>query len=107
MTAREFKKLVKARQKHTDATLLEKGEEYSRGNDRLHNFTSAAAMNNETPAQALWGMVSKHIISIKDMVEDTSQGICPTDAQVTEKLGDMINYMHLLEGLFIDMQEGE
>ncbi len=32
-----------------------RGEEYSRNDDRLHNFYATAAMNDETAAQALWG----------------------------------------------------
>ena len=102
MKARDFKRLVKERQKHTHETLLSKGEEYSRDGDRLHNFYSTAAMNDETPAQSLWGMLSKHIISIKDMVSDTEQGKYPDEDQIDEKIGDMINYMHLLEGLFLE-----
>ncbi len=50
------------------------------------------------------GMVSKHIISIRDMVDDTEVGIMPTDTQSNEKIGDMINYLHLLEGIFIASQ---
>lgn len=101
MTHQEFKKLVRARQKHTVDTLLLKGAEYSRDNDRLHNFTRAAAMNDQTPAQALWGMASKHLISIKDMVDDTADDIYPTEDQIEEKIGDVINYFHLLEGVFL------
>ena len=100
-----FKRLVKARQQHTNATLIVKAEEYSRNKDRLHNFQQAAIMNEQTPEQALWGMLSKHIISIKDMVNDTALGIYPTEAQIDEKLGDVISYMHLLEGLFVDSSE--
>ena len=102
MNDREFKKLVKARQQYTNQTLLTIGKEYSRNGDRLHNFYRAAVMNNETAAQALWGMLSKHIISIKDMVDDTKNDIYPTEKQIDEKIGDMINYMHLLEGVFIN-----
>jgi hypothetical protein len=90
MNQRDFKKLVKARQKHTDATLIVKGAEYARGNDRLHNFYRAAVM------------MSKHIVSLMDMVDDTAQGIYPSEAQITEKIGDSINYLHLLEALFVD-----
>lgn len=101
MNAREFKKLVKESQKRTHNTLLEKGEEYSRDGNRLHNFYRAAAMNGQTPQQALWGMLSKHIISVKDMVDNTADATYPTEDQIDEKIGDMINYLHLLEGLFI------
>ena len=100
MNHREFKKLVKARQKHTNDTLIVKGLEYSRNGDRLYNFYRVAAMNEETPEQSLWGMLSKHIVSIQDMIDNTEHGECPTKAQIDEKIGDMINYMHLLEGLF-------
>lgn len=102
MNARNFKKIVKARQRHTDETLLVKGEEYSRQNNRLHNFYRAAAINDQTPEQALWGMMSKHLVSLKDMIDDTAQGDCPSEDQIDEKLGDTINYLHLLDGLFME-----
>jgi hypothetical protein len=102
MNQRDFKKLIKARQKHTDATLIVKGAEYARGNDRLHNFYRAAAMNEETAPQALWGMMGKHLVSLMDMIDDTAEGIYPSEAQITEKIGDSINYLHLLEALFVD-----
>ena len=105
MNQRDFKKLVKARQKHTDETLIVKGAEYARGNDRLHNFYRSAAMNEETAPQALWGMFSKHLVSLMDMVDDTAEDIYPSEAQITEKIGDSINYLHLLEALFVDVKD--
>jgi len=102
MNAREFKKIVKDRQKHTQETLLTKATEYAKDNDRLHNFKRAGLMNDQTPAQALWGMASKHLVSIMDMVENTEQGIYPSEDQVEEKIGDMINYLHLLEAVFVE-----
>lgn len=102
MTNIDFKKIVRARQSYTQKTLVIKGAEYSRNNDRLHNFYQAAAMNGETPAKSLWGMLTKHIISIKDMIDDTDKNIYPTEAQINEKIGDVINYMHLLECIFIE-----
>lgn len=107
MNADNFEQLVKARQDQCDKTLNAKGEEYSRGGERLHNFYSAAAMNQTTPEQALWGMMSKHTVSVADMVADTANGKCPTIDQVSEKLGDLINYVHLLEELFQDRREGQ
>jgi len=107
MNQREFKKLVKERQKHTDATLVVKGAEYERNNDRLHNFYRAAAMNERTASQELWSMLTKHLISIKDMVDDTAKDIYPSKEQINEKIGDAQNYFHLLEGLFVEAKVNE
>ena len=54
-------------------------------------------MNNETVAEALWGMNSKHIVSVIDMVE----GKLPiNERNINEKIGDSINYLILLEAIF-------
>ncbi len=102
MNAREFKKIVKDRQKQTKDTLLTKAAEYAKNNDRLHNFKRAGLMNKQTPETSLWGMASKHLVSIIDMVESTEQDIYPSVDQVDEKIGDMINYLHLLEASFAE-----
>lgn len=106
MKPERFETIVNRSQTICREILLEKNEEYSRDNERLHNFYTAARVDNTTPEVALWGMAKKHLVSIMDMIEDTKRGLCPTPEMVTEKFGDMHNYLYLLEGLFDDRRRG-
>ena len=81
-----------------EATLLKKEKEYAVGGNRFHNFDTAGRLDNETPEKALWGMAKKHLVSIMDMVDQCEDREFST-AHIEEKIGDMINYLILLEGL--------
>ncbi len=102
MDAQWFNDVAENRIAHCRKTLLAKGEEYSRNGERLHNFKSAALLDGETPERALWGMAKKHVISLRDMVDDTDKGIAPSFAMLDEKITDWINYGLLLEGLLVE-----
>lgn len=82
-------------------TLNDKGKIYSTDEDRLGNFKSTGRMNGCTSANALWGMVSKHIIAVKDQ---TKKKEVPTQGWMDEYLGDIVNYMILLEAIWIEAQ---
>ena len=99
MTPEKFQEIAAARLRACRERLAEKNEEYARENNPLHNFHAAAAMNNCTPEEALWGMAAKHIISVRDMVFDRQQGIFPSPEMLSEKIGDAINYLILLEAV--------
>ncbi len=95
MTTEEFEDILEERLFQIRRTLSAKAAEYAT-DDRLHNFKVAARVNNTTPARALWGMFTKHLVSVIDMVEGRIE---PTDKLVDEKVGDMINYLILLEAV--------
>lgn len=98
-TRSDFQKCIEYRLLKTQELLVIKGHEYVRNNDRFHNFNRTAAMNRETPTRALHGMLSKHIVSYLDMLDDIDKGIMPSDNTVNEKLGDILVYFHLQEAL--------
>jgi len=77
--------------------LAKKQDEYATDDDVLHNFKKAAAMSRTSEAGALWGMLVKHLVSIKDLVDDHG---APELDKVDEKIGDAINYLILLEAIF-------
>jgi len=111
MQSNTFKQLVEKRIESYKGKLFgDKEIEYARNDDRLHNFKVAARMDNETPERSLWGMWKKHIVSIKDMIDDLGKvteteiqcvypKVYPKDESITEKFDDMHNYLHLLEAL--------
>ena len=95
----EFIKLIDNRWLHCFQLLGSKNAEYAEADDKLSNFKQAAALKGETPERALWGMLAKHIISIKKIIYDLDQGKIPLPVTVSEKCSDMINYTLLLEAL--------
>ena len=104
MNTEQFNDVVNTRISKIQSILISKSKEYSSDTDRLHNFKVAAklASGPETPEQALWGMLRKHLVSVIDIVEGTGRGVIPTDALRDEKIGDAINYLILLEALLIE-----
>ena len=79
-----------------------KASEYVKDSDRLSNFKRAAALQSCTPEKALSGFVSKHIVALYDFIEDLERGDFRPVEQWDEKIGDIINYMVLLEALVIE-----
>ena len=104
MNHEDFNKLVSARLEKCADVLIKKDKEYSSADDRLHNFKKAGRMKGQDPIQALDGMWLKHRVSVDDIVERMSNDpfYVPGKDVITEKLGDMINYTLLLEGLIED-----
>ena len=82
-----------------------KSKEYSRDEDKLHNFRRASALLGCSPEKALVGMMSKHIVSVLDIVDDIEAGGLPDEVLVSEKIGDLMNYSVLLEALITDRRQ--
>lgn len=95
----KFDEVINNRITHIKKTLASKGKEYARGNNRFHNFDRGAAITGQTPTKVLSGMMLKHLISVLDIVDDIDQGVWPTTDLKDEKIGDLINYLILLDGL--------
>ena len=100
-----FNDIVQERVKAIIATLEYKAGEYAKDNNRFHNFDVAARIKGESPEKALYGMSIKHFVSVVDLVagaadlpERYAKGE-DIEAIINEKIGDMINYLILLEGL--------
>jgi len=97
MSEEQFDALVHDRTVMIKRTLVQKGKEYRRNNDPLHNFRVAAKVGNTTEEKALWGFATKHYVSFLDMLNDIEQSQLPTFEYVDEKIGDLINYLILCE----------
>ena len=79
--------------------LGQKAGEYAQDGERLFNFRLAAKINGQTMPQALWGMATKHLVSVMDLVEGRLQ---PTPEIVEEKCTDLVNYIILLSAVLYD-----
>jgi len=104
MTREEFSKRVEKRIDLVRQTLLTKHKEYAKDDNVFRNFDEAAGgfSLHSTSAEVLWSYMTKHLVSIKDIVANNK----PVDASVvSEKIGDVINYLILLEAML--NQQGE
>ncbi len=104
MTIEDFERLAKARFDYClNLMCNEKHKEYSRNDDKLHNFKVAGRIDDETPERALWGMWKKHIVSIRDIINDLPD--LPDDVTLVDKISDNINYSVLLEALLTERKK--
>lgn len=99
MTHERFDELTESLLKKSYETLCIKAKEYNLSDDRLDVFKKAAARQRITPDQALLGYMDKHIGSIYDYIHDDKK---MTRALALEKIGDAINYLCLLYGVWED-----
>lgn len=100
MTHENFEKILERRIQKTREVLSLKAKEYAQANDRLHNFKrSSQFMTNTLPSEVAWGYAMKHLMSVIDIVEGS---IPATHEFVDEKIGDLINYLILLEACLIE-----
>lgn len=91
-----FDKNVKTQVEHCLGLLCSRGTEYAPGADRLSAFKKAAALQNCSQAQAAFGMLAKHLVSVADMIE--SRQAYP-GARWDEKIGDSINYLLIIRAI--------
>lgn len=103
MDAGQFNKVFEEVVERSSQVLVAKAAEYADDSDRLRNFKLSAHLKEETPREALAGMMVKHTVSVYDLLlgDDT-----PDLALWDEKMLDHINYLILARGVIIDELEG-
>lgn len=80
--------------------LAKKKLEYAPGEDRLESFKKASELQAIPPEQCLWGMLTKHLVSLNGMCKLAGSCAIPYSQEVwEEKLTDSHNYLFLLEAL--------
>lgn len=90
---------IQTRMDKTNSLLSAKGIEYTRNNDRLHNFRDGAKMDNITMSQCCHDYFRKHLSSYKDLLQDIKDGKDVSFTLIEAKIGDMIVYLHLQEAI--------
>lgn len=96
MAPNAFEESIKAQVDHCLELLVDKGREYAPGVDRLAAFKKAAALQNCSQAQAAFGMLAKHLVSVADMIES---GEKYSGIRWDEKIGDSINYLLIIRAI--------
>ena len=80
--------------------LLQRNGNYAKGSDdALHNFTAGASIAGCTPAQAAWGYVTKHLVALRDKIQ---QNDFSNIDDLKEKCCDIINYTAIIYAIGID-----
>lgn len=74
-------------------TLATKNGRYASNEDSLHNFNAGASVMGGTPAQACWGYLTKHLVSLRDRVINNDFS---DREDLLEKCQDSINYIRFL-----------
>ena len=104
MNLTDFNTVVKNQMEKCLHLLVVKGAEYVKTGDRLAAFKKAGVLQDETPKQALLGMLAKHLVSIADMcVHDGGEPV----ARWEEKITDSLNYLLILRALVEEEAEDE
>jgi hypothetical protein len=102
MKEKEFEQILQQRLKKIEETLGNKAKEYAAEGDKLHNFNVGARMTGQIRERVLWGFALKHYISFMDILDDMELGKLPSEGMVDEKIGDLINYLVLVEASIKD-----
>lgn len=101
MNFNTFNKIVDDQFRVCREILAKKGREYAPDTaDRLSAFKTAAKLQNITPLKALGGQMSKHTVSLYELIDNDSKDL---DLWL-EKLTDSINYLFLLHALVLEMR---
>jgi hypothetical protein len=103
MTRAEFTtSVVERRIELIKKVLASKGTEYGADKSAFHNFEQGIGISfHDTPQAIAWEYMCKHLQSVKDLVENNEKlGVVPEMSLVEEKIGDAINYLILIEGMF-------
>lgn len=103
MDAKSFNTIFEETFDLSSSVLVKKADEYADDVDRLRNFKQAAHLKEESPREALAGMMVKHTVSVYDL---TLGEECPPIEIWDEKIIDHINYLILLRALVVEELEG-
>jgi hypothetical protein len=100
-TREDFHKLiVEKRIELIRSVLITKNLEYCGDKSPFHNFKSSTGLSfHDSAEKVCWEFAVKHLQSIKDILNDVELGNMPSEALITEKFGDAINYLILMEGM--------
>lgn len=106
LTFEEFEEIVSRRAKLTWETLVKKGKEYATADRAMDSFHAQAefSMHNQ-PTSVAWELMVKHLYSVRRLIQEYEvEGKIPSQYMIDEKIGDAINYLILIEGLFKEIE---
>jgi len=99
MNRKDFSKILNGRVRACKNILEHKADVYAAGSDRLSNFKDAGRLLSCSPERALQGFMTKHIVALNDFIAKLDYAQHTLMGEWEEKIGDIINYLILLEAL--------
>ena len=109
MTPERFESIWIEQVAQEKAMLLERAGAYATNGDRLGNFYEGGILNEEHPLKYGFGLVTKQIIALRDLINkiDKGQGNFTEYelAKFEEYVTDIRNYSVLFKGLYIEAKE--
>ena len=106
MRREDFNILLKERVNEIEQKLASKRDEYATGEDVFSAFKKATGLSfHDCPEKLAWEYMTKHLQSIKDMIEHVSvdgYNGYPDKDTLREKFGDAINYLLLIELMMVE-----
>ena len=107
MKAEEFEKIWLDQVQIEKSMLLERAEAYATDGNRLGSFYEGSKLLGVTPAQYAFGLVVKHIIALRDLInkradKGTLAGTEKDMEKLTEYVTDIRNYAVLIKALHMD-----
>lgn len=93
MTKERFEELLRELDGNSTETLIQKNAKYAPGDDALHNFNAGGDVFGGTAAQACWGYLTKHLVALRDKVQNDD---FRDREDLLEKCQDSINYIRFL-----------
>lgn len=93
MNYAQMMSLIEELEKASEKTLTIKNSRYASQKDAIHNFKAGGEIIGGTPAQACWGYMSKHLVALRDMVDNDDFS---NREDFMEKCQDIMNYIRFL-----------
>lgn len=108
MTRKQFvEEVLEKRIKSMRDVLDKKNSEYADSEDVFKAFALSTSLSFHKTSQAVaWEFMVKHLQSIQSIISDYEKNnTLPDEAKLEEKIGDAINYLILIEGMFKEAME--
>lgn len=109
MKAERFEEIWMEQVAIEKAMLLERAASYATNGDRLGNFYEGSQLNGEHPLKYGFGLVTKQIIALRDLINKIDNGngefTCNEYEKFQEYVTDIRNYGVLFKALYIEAKE--
>ncbi len=104
MRNKEFEGITKKTLENVGNKLTHKNKEYADADNKFHNFDRAAEIMKCTREEALKGFMTKHIVSVFDMIEGYKHF---SKEIIDEKIEDTIAYLVILKAMLYNRDESK
>lgn len=106
MNRKRFNHIIDHRVEKSISVFKSKNDEYASEEEVFQNFKDGVGISyNNTPEKYAWELLSKHLQSIKDILNNIENDNYPSLSLIDEKMNDSHNYLYLIEGMITEKIE--